>query len=340
MALKITKLIINADGHWGVEIENVSGGPISAANYLFEFSTVDGAGFVANALDSYDPTITTIADGARIILGSRQLPETNVKGSSDSTFGTADTYDSFVIRENFSPFGVVDSIGDSNSGSPSWSFDTIYTADIGRVQDTVTSDNFSMSTSFTSQTYCFAKGTRIATATGDCPVEALEIGTMIRMLDGGLVPVKWVGRQTLSTRFGPAERLMPVRVAAGALGGGLPQRDLTLTADHALFIEGLLVNASALVNGTTITRVPLSELGETFAVYHVETETHDIILAEGTPAESFIDYAGRKAFDNFAEYASLYGDEAIVPEMAHPRVSSARLLPASLRRRFFLREVA
>jgi len=110
-------------------------------------------------------------------------------------------------------------------------------------------------------------------------------------------------------------------------------RDLVLTADHALLIDGLLVNAGALVNGTSIDYVPLSELGESYTVYHVETENHDVILAEGAPAETFIDYAGRQAFDNYGEYVALYGEERIIPEMAYPRVSSARMLPSAMRRR-------
>jgi hypothetical protein len=145
--------------------------------------------------------------------------------------------------------------------------------------------------------------------------------------------VVWVGRQTLSTRFGPAAQLQPVRVRAGALGGGLPLRDLVLTADHALLIDGLLVNAGALVNGGSIDFVPLAELGESYTVYHVETEAHDIILAEGTPAETFIDYAGRQAFDNHAEFVALYGEDDTIVENSAPRITTARQVPAALRAR-------
>jgi hypothetical protein len=131
---------------------------------------------------------------------------------------------------------------------------------------------------------CFLPGTAIATPAGEVAVERLAIGDLVTTAQGRAVPVRWIGRQTLSTLFGPPERLMPVRVQAGALGGGLPLRDLVLTADHALLIDGLLINAGALVNGASIDWVPISELGERFTVYHVETEDHDIILAEGAPA--------------------------------------------------------
>ena len=125
---------------------------------------------------------------------------------------------------------------------------------------------------------------------------------------GEELPVKWVGRQTVSTRFGPADRMLPVRLTAGSLGENVPHSDLTVTADHALLVDGVLCAAGALVNGTTISHVPLEEMEETYTVFHVETEGHEIILANGAPAETFMDMTGRMAFDNYGEFQSLYGD--------------------------------
>tara|TARA_A100001391_G_scaffold145193_1_gene102781 strand:+ start:513 stop:761 length:249 start_codon:yes stop_codon:yes gene_type:complete len=68
-------------------------------------------------------------------------------------------------------------------------------------------------------------------------------------------------------------------------------------------------------------------------VYRVKTENHEMILANGVPAESFIDYVGRAAFDNHAEYLDLYGCEQLIPEMPAPRISTARLLPEAIRAR-------
>lgn len=124
-----------------------------------------------------------------------------------------------------------------------------------------------------------------------------------------------------------------VRLEAGILGDGLPLRDLTVTAVHALLIEGLLVNAGALVNGSTIDWVPMSELGDGYNVYHIETEGHEIILAKGVPAETYFDYVGRQSFDNYAEYVSLYAEDRTIAEMHLPRISSRRTLPDGLKRR-------
>jgi hypothetical protein len=182
--------------------------------------------------------------------------------------------------------------------------------------------------------FCFLAGTQIRTPSGEIAVEDLRIGDQLTTAEGAAVPVKWIGRQTVSTRFGPAERLMPVRFAAGSLGEGLPHEPLTVTADHGMLVEGVICHAGALVNGTTITRVPLAEMGETYTVYHIETEAHEIILANGAPAETFIDNVSRRAFDNFAEFEALYGDVPEMAELPYPRAMSARQVPGWLRDRF------
>ncbi|WP_420325654.1 Hint domain-containing protein [Mameliella sp.] len=178
----------------------------------------------------------------------------------------------------------------------------------------------------TTYTYCFAAGTRIATPEGETPVEMLDVGAPVLTAAGDVVPVRWVGRQSLR-----ATQARLVRIRAGALGHGLPHSDLTLTADHGMVLDGRVINAAALVNGDTINRVSVADLSTRLTVYHVETEAHDVILANGAPSETFIDYRDRRAFDNFDQYLELYGVERIIPEMPLPRVSSARMLPAEVR---------
>ena len=178
---------------------------------------------------------------------------------------------------------------------------------------------------------CYLPGTLVSTPQGSKAVENLRIDDLVLTKEGRSVPIKWMGRQTVSTRFGPAERLMPVRFAAGALGDDLPHSDLTVTADHGMLIDGVICHAGALVNGTTITRVPLSEMGETYTVYHIETDEHEIILANGAPAETFIDNVSRRVFDNYAEFEALYGDVPEMEELPYPRAMSARQVPDRIR---------
>ncbi|WP_165586915.1 Hint domain-containing protein [Pseudaestuariivita atlantica] len=180
---------------------------------------------------------------------------------------------------------------------------------------------------------CFLPGTRIATPDGERAVETLKIGDLVKTADGTAVPVKWLGRQTVRTLMTATPKLEPVRIAKDALGPNVPHTDLTVTGDHGMIVDGHIINAAALVNGTTIRFLSLEEVEVDFVVYHVETEAHDVLLANGTPAETFIDYLGRRNFDNHDEYLALYGAERIIPELPQPRISSARLVPQVIRDR-------
>ena len=189
-------------------------------------------------------------------------------------------------------------------------------------------------------TACFLTGTAIAAPTGNVAVETLSIGDTVLNADGAEVAVKWIGRQTVKTMFKPAERVAPVRFAAGSLGEGLPMSDLTVTADHGMLVSGIICHAGALVNGTTITRVPMEEMGESYTVYHIETEAHEIILANGAPAETFIDNVSRRVFDNYAEFEALYGDVPEMEELPYPRAMSARQVPDWMQRKLVPSKVA
>lgn len=175
--------------------------------------------------------------------------------------------------------------------------------------------------------YCFMAGTEIATPTGGVAVEMLRAGDLVLCHDGRVAPVSWVGVQTIASRFADRLRVLPVRITAGALGNGLPWRDLLLSPDHALLLDGVLVQAGALVNGASIRRE--TNLPERFCYYHVELADHALLLAEGLPAESFLDQVSVFAFDNWHERPAL----AQAREMALPRVKSARQLPRALRAR-------
>ena len=106
-------------------------------------------------------------------------------------------------------------------------------------------------------------------------------------------PIAWVGRSTVSTLFADLFRVLPIRIKANALGDNIPSRDLLLSPDHALFLDGVLVQAGALVNGTSIVRE--HDVPERFTYFHVELDDHSLILAENTPAETFIDNIDRVA---------------------------------------------
>jgi hypothetical protein len=178
-------------------------------------------------------------------------------------------------------------------------------------------------------TACYAAGSMIATAEGERAVDALAIGDRVVTAAGALRPIRWIGRRAYAGRFLRANPgVQPVRFRAGSLGNGLPRRDLLVSPDHAMFLDGVLVPARCLLNGATITQ----ERQDRIEYVHVELDSHDILLAEGAPSESFVDDGSRACFHNAAEYAALYPDLAPAPVYCARRVEQGPELEAIRRR--------
>ena len=96
-----------------------------------------------------------------------------------------------------------------------------------------------------------------------------------------------------------------MRVRAGAFDDAQPSRDLWLSPDHAVHVDGVLIPIKHLLNGTSIAQVAVDEV----IYYHVELPHHDVLLAEGLPAESYLDTGDRRSFDNSAQ--AIRGGEVI-----------------------------
>jgi hypothetical protein len=176
---------------------------------------------------------------------------------------------------------------------------------------------------------CFLSGTRILTVSGNEPIEKLKIGDVVGTWRGQFVPIRWIGYRTVTSRFGDPMRIWPIRIKAGSLDEGAPSRDLVLSPDHAILINDILIQAGALVNGTSIIRE--TNVPETFTYYHIELDEHVLILAEGTPAETFVDNVDRIRFDNWSDYAALYPNGKSIEEMRYPRAKSHRQVPQAVR---------
>jgi hypothetical protein len=157
---------------------------------------------------------------------------------------------------------------------------------------------------------CFGRGTLIRTAHGEVPVEDLANGALV-MTTSGTLPVKWVGRKTIrrnaSGSWHPS--VLPIRVSRFAIDDRTPQRDLYLSQEHSLLIDGVLIPAKHLVNGGSIAFDGNAEMSETIEYFCVELDTHEVIFAEGTAAESFQYTGGQIAWDNLGDYQDLYGSE-------------------------------
>ena len=172
---------------------------------------------------------------------------------------------------------------------------------------------------------CFVAGTLIATPTGTVPVESLAAGDLVLTADGRAMPVRWLGRTVVSRVFADPLQVLPVRIKAGALAENVPARDLLVSPSHAIRVGDVLAQAGALVNGTSVVRE--QDVLPVFTYYHLELDTHALVLAEGAPAESYLEGVEDIGFVNFAERTA----PESVAEMPYPRVRAQRQLPAAVR---------
>ena len=140
---------------------------------------------------------------------------------------------------------------------------------------------------------CFARGTRILTTSGERAVEKLTVGDRVVCASGTIAPVVWLGHRRIDCRRHPRPReVWPVRIRPGAFGANTPCRELWLSPDHAVSINEVLVPVRHLLNDGSVAQVPVDHI----EYWHVELAEHAELLAEGLPAESYLDTGNRAAF--------------------------------------------
>jgi Hint domain len=156
--------------------------------------------------------------------------------------------------------------------------------------------------------HCFLKGTRVLTSRDEVRIEDLRIGDLVKTMGGKDLPIKWIGRNTFR-RSGASwpKRVVPIRVSRFAIDDQTPHTDLYLSPRHALFVDGFLMEVRDLVNGTSIAPAMSPDM-ETIEYFQIVLNTHEVIWAEGMPAETF---RGNdlEAFTNFFEYKRLYPND-------------------------------
>lgn len=177
---------------------------------------------------------------------------------------------------------------------------------------------------------CYGKGTMILTEDGEAPVESLVIGDKVMTMLGRFRPIKWIGRRSYAGRFVQGNRdILPVCVKAGSLGDRLPWRDLWISPHHAMYLNGVLIEARDLVNGLSIVQ---AEHVDKVDYFHIELFSHDVLIAEGAFSESYVDDDNRNMFHNADEYFDVYG--ATIPgpaEYCVPRLRDGYEVEAARR---------
>lgn len=176
---------------------------------------------------------------------------------------------------------------------------------------------------------CFVAGTLIETALGPRPVEDLAVGDLVRAARGELLPILWIGKRTLSAnQLKLSPNFRPVCIGKDALGPGRPSRDLYVSPQHRIVLEGwmaeLLIGearvfaaAVHLVNDGTIRRtLPKSPV----TYYHIACPRHAVLISNGVPTQSL--YPGDMVLEAFgtgvaAELLALF------PELARATPAAA-----------------
>ncbi len=194
---------------------------------------------------------------------------------------------------------------------------TLLTSGLGK---TVSISEVPTSASYTNTPFvfdyivCYVRGTHIATPAGERRVEELAAGELILTASGAARAIKWIGHRHIPMiSHRRKERAGPVRIQKDAFAPGVPHCDLLVSPDHAILADGALICARQLINGSTIRRdLDLDSVD----YFHVELVAHDILIAEGLEAESYLDTGNRGFFVN-----------ADAPLLLHPDLMDPEVQP-------------
>ena len=241
------------------------------------FDEVDPSQSVTNTINFDGDTITA----GTIIYSAYDLINT----------GTGHKVTSFHFGGNGYQQGAVDGIASTVELQPG----TAYTFNRERT-------SHQQNNQYTDFVTCFTAGTQIATPSGTTSVEALRPGDLLCTLDHGAQPVRTILRTDVSrATLQESGHLAPIRIAAGALGQNLPTRDLLVSPQHRFLVNSPIVqrmfpSAEILVSARKLCALEgVEELSadEDVTYFHVVLDGHEVIFAEGAPAESFYlgDYA-------------------------------------------------
>ncbi|MCP1247266.1 Hint domain-containing protein [Acetobacter cerevisiae] len=154
---------------------------------------------------------------------------------------------------------------------------------------------------------CFLAGTEISVCGSLQKVEDLAVGGQIDIFVDGTAKqqtISWVGKsvRTVNSSFPDDEAGYPVRILKDAISDGVPFKDMLITAEHCLFFDGKFIPARMLVNGRSIF---FDKSITSYDYYHVETEEHSVIMADGMLTESYLDTGNRHSFSQKGKVTSI-----------------------------------
>lgn len=179
------------------------------------------------------------------------------------------------------------------------------------------------------QVPCFCAGTLIETPQGAVAVQDLRPGDLVLTRDRGALPLRWVGRRLLTAdRLVARPELRPIRIAAGALGLGVPKADLSVSPQHRILVRSAIAQrmfgaAEILVAARQLLALPGIQPSDapTADYVHILFDGHQIVISNGAPTESL--YPGPEALKSIGPAAR---DEilALFPELRQQPIAPAR----------------
>ena len=296
------------------------GGTLSAAGQITNSGTIRLAPATMSVQDLLGTGRVVIGDGALLeTAGTVDAGQTIVFGLGDAELSLApDAFSgllmNFYAGDTIDLSGITDVLSASVINVGTLFIDRSGGPDISLLLDP--SIDYSTASFFvtdevdgdfiTTDLACFAAGTRLDTPDGPVAVENLAEGDLVLTAAGPARRVKWVGWRHLDLRRHPDPAVaQPIEVAPGAIAPGIPARAVRLSPEHALALDGMLIPVRLLTNGTTIRQ---DAACRSVTYYHVELDSHDLLLAEGMAAESYLDTGNRSIFANAGLPLTLHPD--------------------------------
>lgn len=191
---------------------------------------------------------------------------------------------------------------------------------------------------------CFCAGTRIETDRGPVPVEDLVPGDRVMTLDHGMQAIRWVGQRGVGLAETVAHPdILPIRIAAGAMGSGLPRRDLWLSPQHRVMVrsrisERMTGAAEALVAAKHLCGLPgISQVSvpRTVTYLHLRLDRHEVIQADGLWAETLL--VGPQALRSMGPEARRELRRLFPGLVEGPADAARHILPGRIARNFAAR---
>ncbi|MGH1464563.1 MAG: Hint domain-containing protein [Cognatishimia sp.] len=310
-------------------------------------------------IDPYAPP----AAGTTLTVQKYEMVDQDDDGDigGDSTGSTPDTINGLDVSRAYP--GDTITVDLAGGGTTTITGTTFYLSDGSQVftptDGSVLEESNLVSTTYVSSTGdldvsdlgppCLVKGTQVDTPMGLIPVENLKSGMSVLGQDGQHLTLCMVLSTEISaTGLAQNPKLQPICIVSGALGNGLPKRDLKVSRQHRMLVNTSVVSRmfdqpEVLVPAIRLTSLPgiyvdTSETPVTY--YHLVFNQHEIIFAEGAATESL--YTGPEALKSISPEArrELF---ALFPDLKRrPKndIAAARVIPSDSRQKALVKRLA